>query len=91
MGHWSKKSERIFMTQIVSELIFQKYKRIELHDKLHNKCYICRTKLKLKQTHIDHIKPLASGGTNDDNNLQSLRNECHFEKKLKKNKIIMNM
>ena len=34
----------------------------------------------IKQCQIEHIKPLASGGTNNDINLQSICKECHFEK-----------
>ena len=30
--------------------------------------------------HIDHIKPLANGGTNEKDNLQLLCVECHFDK-----------
>ena len=30
--------------------------------------------------HIDHITPLSSGGTNDNDNLQILCVGCHFEK-----------
>ena len=40
----------------------------------------------LKQCQIDHIKPLASGGTNTEANLQALRRECHFEKTQEENK-----
>ncbi len=45
-------------------------------------CECCNTKIK-KHFHIDHINPLACGGTNDKNNLQILCNGCHFEKKKK--------
>ena len=34
----------------------------------------------IKGFHIDHIVPLANGGTNDDENLQVLCEPCHFEK-----------
>ena len=33
-----------------------------------------------KNLQIDHILPLANGGTNDEDNLQALCKECHFEK-----------
>ena len=36
--------------------------------------------MSLKQCQIDHIKPLASGGNNNDTNLQCICRECHFEK-----------
>ncbi|MBS3976426.1 MAG: HNH endonuclease [Syntrophomonadaceae bacterium] len=30
-------------------------------------------------TKVHHIKPLAQGGTNDDNNLRALCTSCHSE------------
>jgi 5-methylcytosine-specific restriction endonuclease McrA len=44
----------------------------------HGKCAICDEKLKQK-FEVDHIKPLASGGTNDVKNLQLLCKSCHKE------------
>ena len=41
------------------------------------KCVKCGSTEKLQ---IDHIIPLASGGTNDEDNLQALCKLCHFEK-----------
>ena len=41
---------------------------------------ICQKDMAFKNCQIDHIKPLASGGTNADGNLQSICRECHFEK-----------
>jgi hypothetical protein len=48
----------------------------------HGKCAICKEKLKQK-FEVDHIKPLASGGTNDIKNLQLLCKSCHKEKTLR--------
>ncbi len=31
-------------------------------------------------TCVDHVRPLADGGTNDDENLQSLCHSCHSRK-----------
>jgi 5-methylcytosine-specific restriction protein A len=31
-------------------------------------------------TQVDHIKPKAKGGTDDDDNLQSICHDCHTEK-----------
>jgi 5-methylcytosine-specific restriction protein A len=43
------------------------------------KCAICDEKLQRKYE-LDHIKPLASGGTNDIDNIQLLCKSCHKEK-----------
>ena len=48
----------------------------------HGKCAICKEKLKQK-FEVDHIKPLASGGTNNIKNLQLLCKSCHKEKTLR--------
>jgi hypothetical protein len=48
--------------------------------KFEKKCNCCEKQLQLKQTHIDHVIPLAGGGTNDTENLQILCKERHFEK-----------
>ena len=40
-------------------------------------CVLCE---KRKESQIDHIQPLALGGTNETENLQVLCKECHFEK-----------
>ncbi len=42
-----------------------------------NKCVKCNSTNKLS---IDHIKPRAEGGMNDDNNLQTLCSKCHDKK-----------
>ena len=43
-------------------------------------CHICNCKLKQKAFEIDHIIPLACGGSNDNENLQVLCKPCHFVK-----------
>ena len=43
-----------------------------------NMCRECHTKS--KSFHIDHIRPLANGGTNEMSNLQALCKTCHIEK-----------
>jgi 5-methylcytosine-specific restriction endonuclease McrA len=44
-----------------------------------DRCAICAQKLKSKGT-IDHIEPLARGGTNDRRNLQLLCSACNARK-----------
>jgi 5-methylcytosine-specific restriction endonuclease McrA len=43
------------------------------------KCVSCFTSL-LKGKHIDHIRPIARGGTNDPKNLQLLCPDCNRKK-----------
>ena len=45
-----------------------------------NKCSCCQKEFNNKKFHIDHIIPLACGGTNDESNLQLLCVGCHYEK-----------
>jgi hypothetical protein len=45
--------------------------------KCNPKCVVCGSTNELQ---IDHITPLANGGTNDIFNLQTLCKKCHFEK-----------
>ena len=45
-------------------------------------CPCCRKPLG-NDYHMDHIIPLALGGSNGDNNIQLLRSECNLEKQAK--------
>jgi 5-methylcytosine-specific restriction endonuclease McrA len=55
----------------------------------HGKCACCGSQLVLlpsgkvdgKHVHIDHIMPLAKGGTNTDSNVQLLTSRCNLQKK----------
>ncbi len=48
------------------------------------KCQSCGANLMgKKQAHVDHIVPLARGGTNDIDNLQTLCASCHSTKTVK--------
>ena len=58
---------------------FTTEERTNLFNK-NNKCGCCQKELNKKKFHIDHIIPLACGGTNDENNLQLLCVGCHYEK-----------
>ena len=44
------------------------------------KCVYCGVRLTMAMSHIDHITPIAQGGTNDDWNLQLLCPKCNLRK-----------
>lgn len=46
------------------------------------KCACCGLPLGVKY-HLDHIMPIALGGTNTDDNIQLLRDVCNFQKHMK--------
>jgi len=48
-----------------------------------NLCAMCYTSLKKQKHHVDHIMPLARGGTNDKTNLQLLCPTCNRKKSAK--------
>lgn len=49
-------------------------------------CVACRKKGKLTEaTEVDHIKPVAQQGTDDESNLQSLCAACHQAKTIAEN------
>ena len=66
----NKKSDRI---------LFTKEQRDEYLLKFNKQCNLCKTDIKRK-FEIDHIIPVACGGTNDDDNLQVLCKPCHKNK-----------
>jgi 5-methylcytosine-specific restriction protein A len=55
--------------------------RIRLRD-----CYQCRScAIAVRTGEVDHIKSLEQGGSNDDDNLQLLCHQCHYEKTCRDN------
>ena len=58
---------------------FSSEERSEISTKQNNKCNVCHEVLK-GGFHVDHIKPLSSGGNNDKINLQALCIPCHSDK-----------
>lgn len=44
------------------------------------KCAYCRTALKHVSVHVDHVRPIAKGGTNLRSNLQVLCQTCNLNK-----------
>jgi 5-methylcytosine-specific restriction enzyme A len=65
----SAQSQRIIFPQVVREYVF---------DRDNHQCKSCGQTTKLS---IDHIVPLASGGSNDISNLQTLCRSCNSRKK----------
>lgn len=52
----------------------------ELFKHQRGRCAYCPTALTKKNRHIDHIEPIARGGTNDRSNLQLLCQPCNSSK-----------
>jgi len=69
-----------FFTTTFERVTFTKAKREALYLRDKKSCKPCTKEVAIKHSHLDHIKPLAAGGSNADNNLQILCRECHFEK-----------
>lgn len=47
------------------------------------RCACCKVDLKVSGRHLDHIQPLARGGSNDDRNIQLLCPSCNLRKSAK--------
>jgi 5-methylcytosine-specific restriction endonuclease McrA len=47
------------------------------------KCAVCRTSLRDIRPHLDHIMPVARGGSNTDDNMQLLCSTCNQSKNAK--------
>ena len=62
----------------VKQIKFTKKTRDALWVKGEKLCQICKEAVELKNTHIDHILPLAAGGSNEECNLQILCKSCHI-------------
>jgi 5-methylcytosine-specific restriction enzyme A len=69
--YFDKITGRIKFTKEFKEMVLEKSKQ---------KCAGCKCCLKAKKYDIDHIRPLANGGTNQIDNLQALCKSCHQDK-----------
>lgn len=67
-----KKTPRILIPKEVRKYIYNRDK---------NQCQGCGKKLTETMLNIDHIIPLAKGGSNDISNLQTLCSDCNQKKK----------
>jgi len=78
-SHLIKELKKRFLDTRIPRHQPTKEERQKLFDKADGCCELCKKELK-KTFDIDHIIPLAEGGTNDEINLQVLCKPCHFEK-----------
>ena len=72
--------EKIFYELKRERIELTKEQKEELLQHCENKCNTCEKQFKKKGYQFDHIVPLASGGSNDVDNIQVLCIECHHEK-----------
>jgi len=75
-----------YFNEISGRIKFSKEFKEMVLDKSKKKCAGCKCCLKKKKYDIDHIRPLANGGTNEIDNLQALCKACHRDKNLLKSK-----
>ena len=83
LGAISLQLRKTIMNLIRKELDLTGEKEKEFLTQLNNKCCGCERKLEAKGSHLDRSKPLASGGTNDDQNIQVLCKDCPMTKSKK--------
>jgi 5-methylcytosine-specific restriction enzyme A len=74
-----------YFDEITGRIKFTKEDKEMVLEKSEKKCAGCECCLESKRYEIDHIKPLASGGTNQIDNLQALCKACHRDKTANEN------
>jgi 5-methylcytosine-specific restriction enzyme A len=74
-----------YFDEITGRIKFTKEFKEMVLEKSEKKCAGCECCLESKKYEIDHIKPLASGGTNQIDNLQALCKACHRDKTANEN------
>lgn len=60
---------------------FTKYDLAEILQMQKGRCAYCRRKILGQQFHVDHIVPLAGGGTNHRTNIQATCPDCNLKKR----------
>lgn len=70
---------RLSASQRGYDVVWRRLRRMHLAE--HPLCVHCKQEGRVTvATEVDHIQPLADGGTNDSDNLQSLCKSCHSRK-----------
>jgi 5-methylcytosine-specific restriction enzyme A len=83
--HVVKQLRSKYFDEITGRIKFTKEFKEMVLEKSKKKCAGCKCCLKKQKYDIDHIKPLASGGTNQIDNLQALCKSCHQDKTANEN------
>jgi 5-methylcytosine-specific restriction enzyme A len=78
--HVVKQLRSKYFDEITGRIKFTKEFKEMVLEKSKKKCAGCKCCLKAKKYDIDHIRPLANGGTNQIDNLQALCKSCHQDK-----------
>ncbi len=78
--HVVKQLRSKYFDEITGRIKFTKEFKEMVLEKSKKKCAGCKCCLKAKKYDIDHIRPLANGGTNQIDNLQVLCKACHQDK-----------
>jgi 5-methylcytosine-specific restriction enzyme A len=78
--HVVKQLRSKYFDEITGRIKFTKEFKEMVLEKSKKKCAGCKCCLKAKKYDIDHIRPLANGGTNQIDNLQALCKACHQDK-----------
>jgi 5-methylcytosine-specific restriction endonuclease McrA len=83
--HVVKQLRSKYFDEITGRIKFTKEFKEMVLEKSEKKCSGCQCCLESKKYDIDHIKPLASGDTNEIDNLQALCKACHRDKTANEN------
>jgi 5-methylcytosine-specific restriction enzyme A len=78
--HVVKQLRSKYFDEITGRIKFTKEFKEMVLEKSKKKCAGCKCCLESKKYDIDHIRPLANGGTNQIDNLQGLCKSCHQDK-----------
>lgn len=76
-----EQNRRARIRAVGGELSTGLYKRLMAAQR--GKCAACRSGIRSQRVHIDHIMPIARGGTNTDDNAQLLCRKCNLAKHAK--------